>query len=495
MPAVGSGFRGRAGRWIALPVMCVAAAGLAATAATAYSTTTALPSATTGSTAPFATALFDPLFIQSQKATAFAMTSQAGAKYVRLDIGWRGIAPANLPATGFNPTDPTSRYYTWAGVDAIVQGAEAAGLTPIIDITNPPSWAWEVQPTSTTGGAPKIGALGDFATALARHFNAHPHIYDVWNEPNFTKNFSPADPPAYYRAMANAIADAVHGVNPANLAAAGELAPFKHLLPSTVDPSSVLAPLTFMQQMLCVSADATPVRTCNATVHIDVWTHHPYSDNPFAQATAPGGVELGDLPAMYSLLQQARSLGAIVSAKPVQLWVTEAGWASNAPNTKGVPMKLESRWVAESLYQMWKSGVTVGGWFLLQDMPSTTAFQSGLYFNSTSLTTAVAKPLLTPFRFPFVAYLGSNGNVAIWGRDATSDTQTVTIQHLVGGLWTDVGTIKSNGHGIFQATLPLGATSTWTLRAVAPGSGESLAFALKVPLNENMRATPFPTGG
>jgi hypothetical protein len=58
-----------------------------------------------------------------------------------------------------------------------------------------------------------------------------------------------------------------------------------------------------------------------------------------------------------------------------------------------------------------------------------------------------------------------------------------------------VGTITSNDHGIFQATLPLGATSSWTLRAVAPGSGEALAFALKVPLNENMRATPFPAGG
>jgi hypothetical protein len=158
-------------------------------------------------------------------------------------------------------------------------------------------------------------------------------------------------------------------------------------------------------------------------------------------------------------------------------------------------MNLLSRWVAESLWQMWKSGVTVGSWFLLQDMPSTTPFQSGFYFNSTSLSTAVAKPMLTPFRFPFVAYLKSNGNVAIWGRDATSDTQIVTIQRKVDGVWTDVGTITSNEYGIFQATLPLGATAKWALRAVAPGSGQSRAFSLTVPLNENLKVTPFPSGG
>ena len=57
------------------------------------------------------------------------------------------------------------------------------------------------------------------------------------------------------------------------------------------------------------------------------------------------------------------------------------------------------------------------------------------------------------------------------------------------------GTITSNEHGIFQATLPLGATSAWTIRAVAPGSGDSLGFALKAPLNESLRASPFPAGG
>ena len=127
-------------------------------------------------------------------------------------------------------------------------------------------------------------------------------------------------------------------------------------------------------------------------------------------------------------------------------------------------------------------------------MPLTTPFQSGLYYDSTLLSDATAKPLRTPFRFPIVAYLKSGREVKIWGRDATSDQQDVAIQRRIGagGTWKTVGTITSNSYGIFQATLPLEALSKWWIRGSAPGSGNSLPFALRVPLNENLRVTPFP---
>jgi hypothetical protein len=130
-------------------------------------------------------------------------------------------------------------------------------------------------------------------------------------------------------------------------------------------------------------------------------------------------------------------------------------------------------------------------------MPTSTPFQSGLYSKSADLSGAVAKPMLTPFRFPFVAYRKSGGNVLIWGRDATSDLRDVAIQQRIGtqGAWATVATITSNSYGIFRATLSLDAKSTYFLRAVAPGSGSSAAFSLTVPRNENLNVTPFPVGG
>jgi hypothetical protein len=70
--------------------------------------------------------------------------------------------------------------------------------------------------------------------------------------------------------------------------------------------------------------------------------------------------------------------------------------------------------------------------------------------------------------------------VSVWGRDATSETELVTVQRRHGrkGGWRTVASVKSNGNGIFRAKLKLKASKGDWLRAIAPGSGTSLAFSL-----------------
>ena len=155
-----------------------------------------------------------------------------GRQYVRLIVYWRGIAPATPPA-GFVATDPTSPGYSWGAIDAVVEAAESAGLTPILDILLPPAWAYETPPTGVNGGSPKVADLGDFATALATHYDdptpgaPTAHVFQVWNEPNLSLDLSPVDARSY-RAMVNAVADSVHAVDPTNLVVAGGLDPFGH---------------------------------------------------------------------------------------------------------------------------------------------------------------------------------------------------------------------------------------------------------------------------
>jgi hypothetical protein len=485
-------------RRIALVLTCIAVAGVAATAATARTDTSKLIIVKTGLTAPIWSGLGDPVFQSSQQKTAYQMAHNAGATYARLLVHWAAIAPSPKPASGFNPADPTSKYYHWAALDASVAAANSNGVTPILDIVSPPKWGYSVKPGSWTGGSPNLSALGYFATAIAKHFNgASPsaHVFSVWNEPNFNRNLYPQSE-SYYLKMVNAVAASVHKVNPADLVGAGELAPYKHT-PSKTDKNQVIPPIEFMQKMLCLSTTTPVKRTCSGQAHFDFWAHHPYSDKgPFGKASVSGGVELGDLPKMNSLLQTAWKLGAISSAQHVQFWVTELGWDSNKPNVHGVPLTLLTRWLAESYYQMWKSGVTVGTWFLLQDEASSTPFQSGLYFRSTStLNKAVVKPIRTPFTFPFVAYLKSGGKVQVWGRDKTGIAEAVSIQQKIGSKsWKTVATITANKYGIFQGTLALGAHTTDSMRAIASDSGTSAAFKLAVPANENMNVVPFPHG-
>jgi hypothetical protein len=467
---------------VVLAALCLAAALGTAVAAGAHARHHALNTFSTHGTLPLRTGLFDPYSFSGDNATAYGMASAAGATYIRLPFYWSSVAPAERPA-GFVATDPSSPGYSWSWLDATVSGMEAAGLTPILDVVQPPKWAFAVKPSGVKAGTPDTQALGQFSEALATHYdgaNGAPpvHVYQVWNEPNNSLDLSPVSP-ARYRDMVNALAAGVHSVNPANTVVAGGLDPFENITARFV----ASAPLAFMRSMLCISKGAHPHATCKTKVHFDAWSHHPYTfRGPFGKAKLPDDVSLGDLPRMRALLREAVKLHRIVSSRPVQFWVTEFSWDTDPPRPHAVPLTLQGRWTAESLYQMWHSGVSLVTWFLLQDLPSPSVYQSGLYFYSPSLATARAKPTLTAFRFPFVAYLHTN-TVSVWGRDATSKPELVTIQRRHGhGTWHTVAWIYANRYGIFQATLKLRATTKDWFRAATSDGNASLAFSLKVPV-------------
>jgi hypothetical protein len=434
--------------------------------------------------------LFDPYVVTGAKPRPYEMTRASGAQFVRLLVRWNLIVPAT-PPDGFVASDPTSTGYSWGALDASVEAAEAAGLTPVLDIVTTPSWAYSHRPSGVNAGSPKPAAMGDFAQALATHYdgqNGLPQvsIYEVWNEPNLSLDLAPASA-SIYRSMVNAVADSVHSVDPTNLVVAGGLDPFGH--PKGRKQAWYSAyPLAFMRSLLCVSKGSHPHSTCGAKVDFDVWSHHPYSfGGAFGKASVPDDVELGDLPRMRSVLQAGVRLHHVVSSHSVQFWVTEFGWDTRPPRAGAAPISLATRWTAESLYQAWRSGISLFTWFDLEDQSGPGPYKSGLYFHASSLSRAKPKPVLTAFRFPFVAYLHGS-TVSVWGRDATSDKQRVAIQLRHRGTWRTAAYVVANGSGIFKATLRLSATNQDSLRAVAPGSGKSLAFSLTVPHNPHFGA-------
>jgi hypothetical protein len=440
----------------------------------------------TPATLPLRTGLLDPSFAGSDRQTAFGMAQAAGATYVRLSVDWQALAPATQP-TGAAASDPTSPGYNWTGLDSVLEQADAAGLTPILDISTVPDWAYATKPKAPNAGTPRASDLGDFAKALATHYDGTTpgapaeHVFQVWNEPNLSLDLNPVNGSAY-RNMVNAVADAVHAVDPANLVVAGGLDPFGHPKKKGQKWYST-APLAYMRSLLCLSKGAHPHATCSKPIKFDVWSHHPYTfGGPFGHAKNPDDVELGDLPKMRSLLLAGTRVHHIVSARPPQFWVTEFGWDTNPPRKHAASLNLASRWTAESLHQMWLSGVSLVTWFLLEDYKSPSPYQSGLYYHTNSLDNARPKPVLTAYRFPFVAYLGTKA-VTVWGRDATSTKQLVTVQlsHHSGGPWKTVATLRANASGIFKASLRLNATKKDWLRATAPDSGKSLSFSLTVP--------------
>jgi hypothetical protein len=436
----------------------------------------------TPATAPLQTGIFDPLLPSVDQAEGYGLIHAAGATYVRVVALWYRIAPTELPL-GFDATNPDSPGYSWASVDSTVAAVDAAGLTPILDIGAAPAWAIVPSTIGTGPGTPQAQALGDFATAVAIHFDGNHgapavHVIQVWNEPNHRPELSPVNGAAY-RGMVNAVAAGVHGVDPSDVVVAGGLDPRG----TEAAGGYTQAPLAFMRAFLCVSSSSPPSATCKEPVHMDAWSTHPYTyTGPTGKAKGHDNVSVGDLGTMHALLQAGVKLHQIVSAAPVQFWVTEFGWDTSPPRPSAAPAALGENWADESFHQMWLSGVSVVTWFMLEDQGGVTPWQSGLYYHSTSLSTALPKPMLTAFAFPFVASLGKGG-VSIWGRDPTSSAQVIAIQLRKGssGSFKTVAQIKANKYGIFVANLPLKATPKNWLRATAGSSSSSLPFPLKPP--------------
>ena len=337
---------------------------------------------------------------------------------------------------------------------------------------------------------------GSFATGTYSTILPRVRYWAIWNEPNLRKYLSPqvvgqkAVAPATYRALLNAGANAVHGVAASNVVIGGETSPFG------APPSQRARPLKFMEQVLCVS-DKPDKRVngawtykyksaCKTKVKFDIWSQHPYTEGgPTVKANTHGDLPLGNMNDMRDVLNTAVRANHVVAPHGVRLWITEFSWDSKPPDPGGVPTALEARWVSQTLYQLWKTGVSMLTWFIVRDQPYPDSFyQSGLYTyspgNSDDPTLDRPKPALTAFRFPFVAVPVSKAAATIWGRTPDSSSDRVQIQRKSGGQWKLVKTLQANGAGIFQARINPAGSTVFRAR-LSNGKDTSIPFSLIEP--------------
>jgi hypothetical protein len=421
-----------------------------------------------------------------------------GATFMRLGINWSDVAPVE-PPPGFDAANPNEPAYNWAPVDRMVIDAVAYGLTPFLTIVSAPTWGQ--APAGADNPDPNQLAL--FARAIAsRYDGSRPGLpwvryLEVWNEPNSTFFLKPqivgnqVVSVNTYRTIINDFAAAVHDVRSDDVVIAGSL--FPNGLRRTT--ATAIAPLQFTRQLLCLSAGPHPRRVCDTQVHADAWSVHPYTTGgPSTRPANPDNVWIQNLGSLTVLVRAAQSLGTLVSSQPVQTWVTEFSWDSNPPNPKGVPVMLQQRWVAETLYRAWRAGYSVFTWNALRDEPITdSSSPSGLYFACPQdISCDTPKPAEQAFRFPFVAYTSHRRRVLIWGRTPSGTQGVVQIQWLQGRRWQTLTKLRTDGDGIFTAarSLPRGASPGSTLlRAVLDGPEASPPFSLHRP--PDIIVTPF----
>lgn len=424
---------------------------------------------------------------------AFQRVRDAGASYVRVAFEWSEIAPATKPDS-WQPEDPADSHYDWRRVDEGVVHAVMAGLEPVAMIEEVPRWAERCHAPPGGNCDPDPDALAAFATAAARRYSGNfgglPRVayWQGLNEPNLSIYFNPqfegdrAASADLYRALVDRFYAAIKAVDPAGIVIAAGLGPI-------AVPGYTIGPMRFTRELLCMRGRERfrPTQSgCDGGVHFDIFDIHPYTTGGPTHAGGVNDVQMGDLAKLRNLLDAADRAGRIVGQfERTPLWIGEFSWDTNPPDPGGLPMDIETRWLAEALYGAWGAGVEAFFWFSLRDrmpqpsLPFSQTLQSGLYFRGPTLEQDQPKEILFVFRFPFVAYPRQNG-LFFWGRTPSSEKGKVVIQVLKRGHWRKAATVRAGGAGIFRGLAPrlYGRNRRGMARAVYRGEA-SVPFSMK----------------
>lgn len=462
------------------PAALAVLAVLTCLAATATST-----AAAGAASRPLQLGFFDPVYTAPPAVSDpwLQRTVAAGADIVKFDAGW----PAAVRPR--NPRDPADPAYDFSRTDAAVKNAAAHGLQILLTFTGAPAWAERAnRPASAPAGTwrPDPTAIGDYGAALARRYSGTypdpttlgatlPRVkaFQVWNEPNLSIYLTPqwsgrtAISPTIYRAMLNAFYAGVKSSDPKALVVTAGTAPFG-------DPGrggERMMPALFWRGLLCetqVGRRLKPAR-CPSPAHFDVLAHHPYpGGSPRWKENYPDDVSIEGMGRLTRILDAAQRSGrALPRGTRKRVWVTEVSYDSKPPDPDGVPLARHARWLQETLYLLWREGVSLITWFRIVDEPPIPSYgatnQSGLY-----LLGGRAKPAARAYRFPFVVERAPGGGRRLdaWGRSPVAGR--LTVQRRRGVRWIAVRRVSVTRHGTFLLQIPANS-APGSLRAIVGG--------------------------
>jgi hypothetical protein len=439
---------------------------------------------------------------QSERAVAYQHAKGAGASIIRLNADWDLLTP-NAPPNLATMADPNWSGYQWAATDEVVRETVAAGLTPLLVVTQAPTWALGAHPAPNVGDGswrPNPRAYQALATAMAKRYSGStpdplnpgatlPRVryYQGWNEPNLSAYLSPqwvrvkgklkAASPDIYRGLLNAWYKGIKAVSKSDMVVTAGTSPFG-------DPpgGNRIPPALFWRDLFCLKGrnSLKKYRCPSSPVHFDILAHHPYPIGPPRRhAPNPDDVVIPDWSRITRPLHVAEKVGTVNRGRKL-LWATEISWDSNPPDPQGIPARLEATYMEGAFSTMWSQGVSAVVWFLMRDeapIPSfSTTFQSGIFFRGDTIEQDTPKPSYTAYSFPFTAYI-HKGKTQLWGLAPTRGPLTVEAQ-AANGSWSTIARLTARSDRLFLGTKRLRAG---TLVRAVQGSRTSLPWKVFSP--------------
>lgn len=412
-------------------------------------------------------------------------SADVGATRARINVFWAQAAPT-APA-GDAAADPAWSGYRFAGFDAQVRAAVAAGLEPYVNVSQAPGWAEATGRASGVGPGswkPDPAAFGRFMTAVARRYSGSfvdpatgplPRVdtFQLWNEPNLDTYLAPqwegGKPyaPGRFRELVNAGYGAVKAAQPGATVVTAGLAPFGDYGTTS---GKRIPPAAFLRSMLCLNAKLK--RTCDGETRFDVLAHHPYAvRKPSSGASNVDDVTIPDLGKLTTVAKAARRAGTLTGG--LRLWVTEVSYDSSPPDPNGVPTATLNRWIPELLWRLWDQGVETAIWYQVRDESSAKGFdatyQSGMYLND-----GTRKSSAQAFRFPLLVTGKTSKRLKVWLRSPVAGRAKVQVRGR--GKWRTVATTGVKASGVRRLTVPRSGT---TAVRVLVGAEASPAWSVR----------------
>ena len=319
---------------------------------------------------------------------AFPLFKELNVQVLRISLRWGGPNGVALRRPS-RPTDPADPAYDWRLYDRAVERAKAADIEVVFSIVATPRWAnggtgFNRAPTS-------FADLRNFAYAAATRYSGTYEASEMrflplvrrwtaWNEPNNPVFLKPQlrrvggkvvyQSARDYARICAAVYDGVHAtLRSGAKVACGVTAPRGNNDVSSSRPS--VSPLAFLRALKQAGLK-----------RFDAYAHHPYygsrSETPKTAPRAvngrpPTAVTLGNIQSLVDELTR------LYGPKP--LWITEYGYQTNPPDTFfGVSWAQQASYLSQAFaIARAHPRIDLMLWFLLQDEPVVSGWQSGLF--------------------------------------------------------------------------------------------------------------------
>jgi len=167
-----------------------------------------------------------------------ALVKEMGFAWIKQSFAWRDIEDIEKGA------------YNWYFPDLIVDEVEKAGLELLVRIDRQPFWSQGPGAELYLNGPPKdLTDFHDFCYVLADRYRGRIHAYQVWNEPNLSREWGEQEPnAAEYVELLKVCYNGIKAADPDAMVISAGLAPTGIDLPDAIPDDR------FLQEMYAAGA-------------------------------------------------------------------------------------------------------------------------------------------------------------------------------------------------------------------------------------------------